>query len=292
MNKKVLLVGVLLSTLLFTGVAGTQIIKKVKAWPPYEPDAESLIAISVFSPENNRLYSTDTLKLNFSVTAGKNTTNSLISNVCYKTDWQEENSTVFSFDGYFLRELMVQLAYPRQIVLPTSRVSKILNITGVPDGNHSITIYASIWHYSSMERRMDVFEEYFDYDDLTMASIKKTVDFTIDTAPPVISILSTEGKYDSSDVFLNFTVNEVVSQITYSLDGQNKVMISENITLAELGNGDHNVTVYATDLAGNTGSETMYFSVEIPFPSLLVATASIVAIGVFAVFLLLRKHKR
>lgn len=295
MNKKAIFVLALLLTLLFTGVAGPQIIKKVKAWPPYEPDAESLIAISVSSPENNSLYSTDTLKLNFSVTAGKNTTTSLISNVRYKTDWQEENSTVFSFDGYFLREVMSQLVSPRQItVLPTSRVSKTLNITGVPDGNHSITIYASVWHYSSMEKRMDVFEEYFDYDDLTMATIKKTVSFTIDTTPPIISILSTEDKYCTSDVFLNFTVNEVVSQITYSLDGHNKVTIPENITLTELGNGDHDVAVYATDLAGNTGSETMYFSVEIPFPLTLVIACAIpaVIVVVVAVFLAYqRKHK-
>ncbi len=293
MNRKVLLVGVLLSTLLFSGVAGTQIIKKVKAWPPYEPAAESLIAISVSSPENNSLYSTDTLKLNFSVTAGKNTTNSLISNVCYKTDWQEENNTIYSWDGYFLRELMVQLAYPRQItIIPTSRVAKALNIAGVSDGNHSITIYASIWHYSSMEGRMSVFEKYFDYDDLKMASIKKTVAFTVDTTPPVISILSSEDTYDTSDVFLNFTVNEVVSQITYSLDGQNKVLIPENITLADLDNGDHNVTVYATDLAGNTGSETMYFKVEIPFPaSLVIASVVIIIVVVVAVFLFVRKHK-
>ena len=293
MNKKSLFLLALLSTLLFTGAAGTQISKKVEAWPPYETDYESLMAISVSSPENSRLYSTDALKLNFSVTAGNNTNSSLISNVCYKTDWQEESSTVFSFDGYFLRELMYQLLSPRQIiVLPTTRFSTSLNITEVPDGNHSITIYASMWHYSSMERRMDVFEEYFDYDDLTIASIEKTVAFTIDTTPPVISILSTRDKYDTSDVFLNFTVDELVSQITYSLDGQDKVAIPENTTLTELSNGDHNVTVYATDLAGNTSSETMYFSVEIPFPTLLVATASIVIVVVVAVLLLyMRKHK-
>jgi hypothetical protein len=293
-NKKSLFLLVLLSTLLITGVAGTQIIKKVEAWPPYEPDYESLLAISVSSPENNRLYNADTLKLNFSVTAGKNTNSSLISNVCYKIDWQEENRTVFSFDGYFLRELMYQLLSPRQItVLPTTRFSTSLNITEVPDGNHSITIYASMWHYSSMERRIDVFEEYFDYDDLKMASIEKTVAFTIDTTPPVISILSTGDKYDTSDVFLNFTVNELVSQITYSLDGQDKVSIPENTTLTELSNGDHNVTIYATDLAGNTGSETMYFSVEIPFPIALVLTSVIITVVVvFAVFLLLRKQRQ
>jgi hypothetical protein len=193
-----------------------------------------------------------------------------------------------------LRELMVQLAYPRQVTVPTSRVAKALNITGVSDGNHFITIYASIWHYSSMEKRMDVFEQYFDYDDLTMASIKKTVSFTVDTTPPVISILSSDDKYDTSDVFLNFTVDEVVSQITYSLDGQDEVLISENITLTELGNGDHNVTVYATDLAGNTCSETLYFSVEIPFPaSLVIATASVIAVvAVFAVFLAYQRKQK
>jgi hypothetical protein len=54
--------------------------------------------------------------------------------------------------------------------------------------------------------------------------------------------------------------------------------INENITLTELANGDHNVTVYATDEAGNTGaSETLYFIVDAsePFPIILVAAPSV-----------------
>jgi hypothetical protein len=281
--------------MLLLAVVGTQVINIGKAFPPYQSDLESSITIFVSSPENNKLYNTDAVKLNFNVTVGETTDNSLISKVCYKTDWQEENSTIFSFDGYFLRELMYQLlSHRKTLINPISKFSTTLNITGVPDGNHSITIYASMWYYSSMERRLDVFEEYFDYNDLTMANIGTTVSFAIDTTPPIISILSTKDKYDTSDVPLNFTVNELVSQITYSLDGQDKVTIPENATLIELRNGDHNVTVYATDWAGNTGaSETMYFSVEIPFPAILVitpiATVTVAGIGLIVYF---KKRKR
>ena len=126
-----------------------------------------------------------------------------------------------------------------------------------------------------------------------MANAGTTVSFAIDTAPPKISILSKKDKYDTSDVPLNFTINEFVSQITYSLDGQNKVAIPENITLTQLDNGYHNVTVYATDWAGNIGSETMYFSVEIPFPAILViapiATVTATAIGLI-IYFKKRKH--
>ena len=49
------------------------------------------------------------------------------------------------------------------------------------------------------------------------------VTFTIDTTPPNVSVASPENEtYKTFDVPLNITVNEPVSQITYSLDGQAK----------------------------------------------------------------------
>jgi hypothetical protein len=98
------------------------------------------------------------------------------------------------------------------------------------------------------------------------------------------------------DIPLDFTLSEQVSQITYSLDGQKNVTISGNTTLTGLSRGEHNVTIYATDEAGNLGtSETLYFTIEEPKPflTLLVATASIIIIVgvVVAVFLLVRKQK-
>ncbi len=117
-----------------------------------------------------------------------------------------------------------------------------------------------------------------------------------DVAPPRISISSPENKtYNDSNVTLAFSTSEPTSKISYSLDGQDNVTITGNTTLTKLSDGNHNVTVYATDEAGNTGaSETMYFSVDAPepFPTTPVAAASAATVAVAAVGLLVyfRKH--
>jgi hypothetical protein len=99
--------------------------------------------------------------------------------------------------------------------------------------------------------------------------------------------------YKTSSVPLNFTVNETVSQITYCLDGQDNVTTSGNTTLTDLPNGDHNVTVYATDEFGNTGaSETIYFKVDVPFPTTLVAALTVVSVFVIVVALTVYFKKR
>jgi len=114
------------------------------------------------------------------------------------------------------------------------------------------------------------------------------VNFRLDTVSPLIS-LSLENKiYYSPDVPLDFTVNEQVSQITYSLDGQGNVAVAGNTTLTGLSVGVHNVTVYAQDAAGNVGaSETITFTVEKPepFPSSAVAVASTAVAAVIGVSL-------
>ena len=76
------------------------------------------------------------------------------------------------------------------------------------------------------------------------------------------------------------------------LDNQANVTVNGAIVLKDLPVGSHSVTVYAEDSAGNMGaSETLFFTIEEPFPILLVASASVVIIVVFAVFLLyMRKH--
>ena len=73
--------------------------------------------------------------------------------------------------------------------------------------------------------------------------------------------------------------------------------INGNTTLTDLPNGYHNITVYATDEAGNTGaSETVYFSVEVPepFPISTIAAVSVAIVAVTGAGLLIyfrrRKH--
>jgi hypothetical protein len=114
--------------------------------------------------------------------------------------------------------------------------------------------------------------------------------------PPEVETLSPVSKtYDVSNVSLAFTVNKTVSWVGYSLDGRDNVTVSGNTTIGGLANGLHNVTVYAEDSFGNVGaSETVRFSVEVPFPTALVATisaASVIIAGVgLLVYLKKRKH--
>jgi hypothetical protein len=114
--------------------------------------------------------------------------------------------------------------------------------------------------------------------------------------PNVTLLLPKEGKFNTSDVPLDFAVDQPVSQFKYSLDGQENVTITGNTTLTGLANGKHNITVYATDETGDTGaSETHFFNVEVPepFPAVPIA-AAVVVVGVAACLGLLvyfRKHK-
>jgi len=116
-----------------------------------------------------------------------------------------------------------------------------------------------------------------------------------DTVPPRISIVSPENKvYNASSVQLTFLIYET-SSMSYSLDGQDNVTIAGNTTLRGLPNGAHDLTVYATDSAGNTGaSETISFNIEMPepFPVAPVAAASVATIAVVSVALLVYFRKR
>jgi hypothetical protein len=133
-------------------------------------------------------------------------------------------------------------------------------LTGLFDGTYTLTVSAK--------------------DAAGNVGTSETVYFAIDTTSPSFTVLSPENKtYAATEVPLNLTVDEAASQITYSLDGQGNATIAGNTTLAGLSTGAHNLTVYVTDSAGNTGaSETIYFSIE-PFPTTLVATAAVVSVA-------------
>jgi len=89
---------------------------------------------------------------------------------------------------------------------------------------------------------------------------------TPDYSPPAINILLPQNKtYITTSIQLTFTVNETTSWIGYSLDGAANVTITGNTTLLSISYGYHNIIVYATDNAGNTGaSETVYFTIVQP----------------------------
>jgi hypothetical protein len=125
-------------------------------------------------------------------------------------------------------------------------------------------------------------------------TIHHTVIFYIDSVAPKITDLSVNST-DSSDLLLNYAVDENTSWVGYSLDNQANITINGNAVLRDLSNGVHNVTVYAKDSNGNIGvSETISFPVGL-FPLMvvvaLIATIAIVVVPVTSVILYKRRKK-
>ena len=88
-----------------------------------------------------------------------------------------------------------------------------------------------------------------------------------DVTPPDVTIFSpVNTTYDMKTVFLMANSGEVAREMNESIDGASPAFvcadcsyIAHNITFE---NGDHNITVYATDYAGNTGNATVHFTID------------------------------
>ena len=87
----------------------------------------------------------------------------------------------------------------------------------------------------------------------------------------------------------------------YSLDGEENVTLTGNLTLIDLPNGSHNLTVHANDTLGNMGSsETTNFTVAVPEPQPEPSTATpfaaavtiIAIIAIVVSFLIYSKKRR
>jgi N-acetylneuraminic acid mutarotase len=122
--------------------------------------------------------------------------------------------------------------------------------------------------------------------------------FGYGTVPPKVSIASPESaNYTTSDIKLNFTLNKPVAQTSYSLDGGDNVTINGNTTIADLSNGLHNVTVYASDTFGNIGaSQTINFTIAKPesegFPTVTVAAVLGACVLIVSLVIYFKKRRR
>jgi hypothetical protein len=197
------------------------------------------------------------VSISFKANVGESTTaeHTRLNHVYYTVDWDQNVSYVYEYynvaKNFFDSEKRSEFSYR-------------LNVTGIPDGNRTVTVYAE--EYGYYESGVGFYATGF-----------SNVSFTVDTA----------------DVPLNFTVSESASKIEYVLDDDDAVMVEGNVTLAGLSAGVHNITVYVWDAAGNVGaSETVTFMVE-PFPVVPVATASVTVVAVstgILVYFKKRKH--
>ena len=270
----------LLIAFLFLVVTGTQFADLGIA-NPYSfrgfvpPDQETYPpVITIVLPTNNTVYNTSRLSLRFNVTAPQSRTTSStgVDNVAYKADWRNEAIDILQGDQ--------------------GEPSFDLLLFNLPEGKHNIIIEArGIGTYMN--------EEELSYT-LFFISSTATVSFAMDYTAPTVSVLSLANEtYDFSDFLLCFTVNEPISQIAYNLDGKENNTVSGNTTLTGLANGDHNLTIYVEDDAGNVGkSDTISFTVAVPesvpeaFPLVLVAAVAVVSISALTYGLLIYFKKR
>lgn len=155
---------------------------------------------------------------------------------------------------------------------PNVTVTGEKSLSNLGQGCHSITMYAN--------------------DSLGNMGSSNTVYFSIDSVAPNIDILTPLNQtYDSTDIQLSFKVNENVTWLAYSLDGQDRMAIAGNMTLPALTDGSHRLTVYATDEIGNYAEKTVYFDIA-PFPTVqVVAVLASIIIAVAAIYIVFKRKK-
>jgi len=216
--------------------------------------------VIIQSPQN-MTYSTDTT----AVFILANCPNSGVRSIKFSLDEREEIIVYSNFHPERTND----------IIRLDHNATGTAELTGLSDGTHRLEATAEEW-----------FTEFV---------VFTFVYFTIDTTGPDISVLSPENKtYNTTDISLNFAVNESGSQIKYSLDGLENVTSSGNTTLSGLHEGPHSLVIYAEDTAGNTGvSERVYFNIETGSPIehvyAVVAVTAVVAAIVGYLFL---QHKK
>jgi hypothetical protein len=114
----------------------------------------------------------------------------------------------------------------------------------------------------------------------------------VETPLPTVTILSPgfQEAFNYSSVSLEFCVSKAFSWVGYSLDGQDNVTIAGNSTLTGLSSGTHEIVVYATDAAGQTGrSNIRHFSIATsmptfptPFPVIWIIVAIVTLIAIIS----------
>ncbi len=123
------------------------------------------------------------------------------------------------------------------------------NKTGLVNANHSFTVYANDT-YNNLN---------------SSGNITVTV-----SAPPTITLESPQNQsYGSGFVYFNITVNMPLDNATFSVDGGvNNSMLNDtlyhfyNLSYPTVSSGQHNVTFYANDSTGSSGSRTVWFTVD------------------------------
>ncbi len=286
MKRKILALTLVLALLILVLVFqfGFVAANFIGAYFPHDPHT----IISVQCPENLMRFSVRTITVRFSL-------NLSLWYPDYLSEYNPSYSCNVSAIEYYLDG---DFAGNLTGISPAGKfINLSATLDGLADGKHSLEIKTttdgSYWHQVGGFAPGDI--PTMDHSSAPVLDSSGLVNFTVGVVSPSVSVLSPVNKtYSISDVPLNFTVKEPISQIAYSLDGKENLVIFGNTTLTGLANGDHNLTVYAKDDSGNSEvSEIIFFSVEVPepFQTVPVAAASIAAVVVGAGLLVYFKKR-
>jgi hypothetical protein len=204
-----------------------------------------------------------------------------ITDVWYTVDWKEGNTSVIHNSHY--------------AVGGTTNLFRYVNLTNIPEGNHTLKMFVN--EYGTYVNNVYTVTKYF-----FNINSSLLVNFVVDTIKPTISFSEPLQNitFDAKDVAFNFTINKPDCQIFYSLDNQSETIANSvsSITLSNLINGEHNVTIYSKDIYGVISEpNTIYFDVKVPepFPTTNFAIVSgiilVIIVGIVSL-LFYKKHRK
>jgi hypothetical protein len=177
-EKRTPITAIIISTLLFSAVAGIGFVNLVFANPwiyrGLDPSPPVNTEISIFSPKNSTAYSSNPT-LNFNVSFVNSTDVFVyIRSVYYKASWETENKTVYTWNYYDEHNLNPYDDDPK-----ISEYSYEQNFTNIPEGKQNITI--TVTASGSYAKGLSAY--FFSINE------SKTVDFTIGITPLSASVL-------------------------------------------------------------------------------------------------------
>jgi hypothetical protein len=229
---------IILTAVILIGLVGTQFTNQIKANPhTYDeyyitnvpPPGFCRAPIEIQTPQNGSYYPRNNIPLIFNVTIlppdGGNMSINWIQKLFYVASWEPGETQILEQRSY------------------GGNLSFSLNLLIKYGGNLSLTIYAvGAGEYETKREPLAYGADkvYVAHFEITNSS---TVNFNQDFGPPEITVLSPQNSttYDTSDVALNLTASEALSQTLYCLGVNQNESLTQNTTLIGLTNGaQHN----------------------------------------------------
>lgn len=187
-----------------------------------------------------------------------------------------KNETYFDKDIPLLFTLSESVLWTRYSIDDGAEVevSGETTLPRLPDGVHTLVVYAS--------------------DAVSNVGSSDTIQFTVDASPLSMVLLSPQNQtYTTTDLTIDFTLNETASWTAYSLDGKDNATFTGNLSLTGLTYGSHSLTLYANNTYGKmASSKTVYFNVLEPFPMFWVTASTVLIVSGSVAFLLYLRQSR